>query len=131
MKKLMLISVLVCFAGINQLFSANPIPSYNVLVTGRAIFQEGTKPISGNTVSDERRQMNVQTSTASPTNGFALLIVAVKVYRLDGAITMGPYYLQVGQSLGVRIDDKRWGVDVVSEQTSRVSVWTSTDQRFN
>jgi hypothetical protein len=129
MKKVLFISVLVCFTAINQLFAANPIPSYNVLVTGRAVFQESSKPIVRNSATDARRQMNIQTSTSSPTNGFSHAIVVVTIYRLDGAITKGPYYLICGQSVSAAIDDTTWGVSVLSEEPSRVSVWASLGQR--
>ena len=127
MKKLLLIFVLVCFAGLNQLFAANPIPSYNVLVTGRASFLESTIPFLGNVPSDARRQMNVQTSTASPSARVSSSIVVVKIYRLDGLITKGPYYLICGQSLSVGIDDYKWGVEVKTEVPARVSVWASSE----
>jgi hypothetical protein len=128
MKKLFFISVLVCFAGINQLFSANPIPSYNVLVLGKASFQESTKPIIGNTVPDEKRQMNVQSSTASPTKGFAGFILRARAYRLDGSMVLGPFYFQVGQTLQISIDDRAWGVEISSDQPSRESVWIVGEQ---
>ncbi len=131
MKKVLLISLFIWFSGLSQLFATNPIPSYNVLVTGRANFQEKIKPISGNSLTDEKRQMNIQTSTSSPTAGFSRSIIVVKVYRLDGSALKGPYYLICGQSLSVAIDDKTWGVDVVSEETSRESVWTSSDLTVN
>ena len=129
MKKLLLISVLVCFAAINQLFAANPIPSYNVLVAGRAVFQESNKPIVRNTSTDAKRQMNIQTSTASPTEGFSHAIIVVTIYQLNGIITKGPYYLICGQSISATIDDTTWGVSVLSEEPSRVSVWASLGQR--
>ena len=128
MKKLLAITVLVCFAGLNQLFAVNPIPSYNVLVAGKAIFQESTKPFLGNGIpTDAKRKMNVQTSTASPSAGATRSIVAIKMYRLDGQVILGPYYLVCGQSISVNIDDKKWGVEVVSEVPSRVSVFTSSE----
>jgi hypothetical protein len=130
MKKLLLITVFVCVAAISQAFAANPIPSYNVLVNGRAVFQESSKPIIGGTnTTKERRQMNVQTSVASPTAGFSQSIVVTSVYRLDGTIVLGPYYLVVGQRIAVGIDNQTWGVSVATD-AARVSVWT-TDQAAN
>jgi len=124
MKKLLIITVLVCFAGF-QLFAVNPIPSYNVLVQGRASFQEQIRPIGGNSNADMKRKMNIQTSTASPGTGIkALSIVSITVYRLDHSINLGPYYIYAGQSLSVGIDFSAWGVDVVTER-ARVSVWAS------
>jgi hypothetical protein len=126
MKKLLLISVLVCLAGLNQIFAANPIPSFNVLVTGRATFQESTKPIGRIIPGKERRMMNIQTSTASPTNGVANSIISATVYRLDGTLTLGPYYIVCGQSLVVGVDDKPWGVIVLTGVPAKFSVWASS-----
>lgn len=128
MKKLLAITVLLCFAGLSQLFAVNPIPSYNVLVTGKAIFQESTTPFFGNGVpTDAKRKMNIVTSTASPSGSSTRSIISVRVYRLDGQVVLGPYYLVCGQSLQVGIDFKKWGVDVTTQETSCVSVWTSTE----
>lgn len=125
MKKLLLISVLVCFAGL-QLFASNPIPSYNVLVQDRASFQETPPPFIGNVPKDEKRQMNIETTSSS--GGSAALgasIVIVNVYRLDGRGSMGPYYLICGQSLSVFVDDKSWGVNVMANDPTLVSVWAN------
>jgi|WetSurMetagenome_2_1015567.scaffolds.fasta_scaffold443118_1 hypothetical protein len=125
MKKLLIISVLVCFAGL-QLFAVNPIPSYNVLVLGRASFQE-IRNVAGNNVEKEKRLMNIQTSTASPGSGISkgLSIVSITVYRLDRRVTLGPFYIYCGQSLQVSIDTSAWGVDVVTQALARVNVFTS------
>jgi hypothetical protein len=131
MKKLLLICVLVCLAALNQVFAANPIPSYNVLVVGAASFQESSRPMNANNLSKERRQMDVESSTASPTAGFAGTVIAAVVYRLDGRVTMGPYYMICGQTLVVGIDDKTWGVNVLAKDPAYVSVWTSSDKPAN
>lgn len=126
MKKLFLVFALVCVAGINQLFAANPIPSYNVLISGRAVFQEMVKPVVGNNVPDERRQMNIETtSSVSPTKagGFARTLIVTTVFALDGHATLGPYYLIAGQSLKVSIDEKAWGVNFSPDGPAYVSVW--------
>jgi len=122
MKKILLISVLVFFAGLNQLLAANPIPSYNVLVTSRANFQE-IKALGGNNQSKERRQMNIETTSASPSTSFGNTIVVTTVYRLDGRATLGPYYIVVGQTLVIGIDTSAWGVNVSTDGQSLVSVW--------
>jgi|WetSurMetagenome_2_1015567.scaffolds.fasta_scaffold1535091_1 hypothetical protein len=125
MKKVLLISVLVCLAGLNQLFAANPIPSYNVLVSGKASFQESTKPSGRIIPGKARRMMNIETTTSSGTNGISNTIVAAVVYRLDGSLTLGPYYIVCGQSLVVGVDDKPWGVNVTTEVPVKFSVWAS------
>jgi hypothetical protein len=128
MKKLLLISVLVCLAAVNQVLATNPIPSYNVLVTGRANFQEkNTKPIGGLPIGKEKRQMNVESSTASPTAGFSNTVIVAVIYRLDGQVRKGPYYIISGQTLSVGIDDQAWGVDVLAQDPALVSVYTSSD----
>jgi len=135
MKKLLLISVLVCFVGLSQLFAINPIPSYNVKVIGKASFQELGKPFISvnNIITKEKRQLNVETTISSGggKSGLSNSIVAISVYRLDGQITMGPYFLICGQSLTVGIDDQPWGVNLIAQDLSIISVWTSTDQPAN
>ena len=128
MKKLFLISVLVCLAGLNQLFAANPIPSYNVLVSGKANFQETVKSKSAGP-SKEKRQMNIETSTSTatppPSTGMGRAVVVAMLYQLDGTATMGPFYIPIGQSLSVGIDGSPWGVNIGSADGVLVSVWTT------
>ena len=128
MKKLILITALVCLAGLNQLFAVNPIPSYNVFVSGKSAFQESGKPGDNGTPGKERRQMNIETSSAStppPSTGFGRPMVSVVLYQIDGHNSMGPYYIYVGQSLSVGIDDSPWGVSINSESPSFVNVYTN------
>jgi len=128
MKKLFLISVLVCLAGLNQLFAANPIPSYNVLVSGKANFQESVKSKSSGP-SKEKRQMNIETSTSTatppPSTGMGRAVVVAMLYKLDGSASMGPYYIGVGQSLSIGIDGSAWGVNIAAPDAALVSVWTT------
>jgi hypothetical protein len=127
MKKLLIISVLLCFAGF-KLLAVNPIPSYNVLVQGKVTFQEAVPSVGGGAglFAKEKRMMNIQTHTASPSTGIKLTsIIAITVYRLDHRISYGPYYIYCGQSLSIGIDNSYWGVDVYTADLARVSVWTS------
>ena len=87
---------------------------------------ENNKITTRTDVPKERRMMNIETSVASPTAGFAHSIIVTTLYRLDGSgITMGPYYLVCGQSLSVLIDNKIWGVNIVTVDPARISVWAS------
>ena len=126
MKKLLLILALICVAGLNQLFAANPIPCYNVVVSGKATFQESNRPITSIVPTDERRQMNIETSTSSsPTAGITRTFVVAKLYQIAGHGTMGPYFIPCGQTLSVAIDDQAWAVDLFTEDYSIVSVYTN------
>ena len=108
MKKLILFPFLFIFAGIAQVFSANPIPSYNVKVNFRANFQEMKGP-STNLNAKERRIMNIETSTSSPNAGKSASISTVYVYKMNGSKVLGPFYIGCGELLTVEIDNSRWG----------------------
>lgn len=127
MKKLLLVFGLVCIFGLNQLFAANPIPSYHVLVTGKALFQETGKPIStvGSIQTKEKRLMNIETSTSVPTKGIGRTLIVAMLYQLDGQASMGPYYIFAGQSLMVPISDKPWGVTLQTDGTAYANVYTN------
>jgi hypothetical protein len=126
MKKLFLISVLVCLAGLNQLFAANPIPSYNVLISnGKTSFQESVKQGAGG-AAKEKRQMNIETTVStSPTSGFGRAVAVAYVYQIVGHTTLGPFYIPVGQSIAVGIDETAWGVNIATPDAAFVSVWTT------
>jgi hypothetical protein len=107
MKKILLFTMILLLAGTTVLFAINPIPSYGTKVTFRANFQEknnGTSP-----GEKERRQMNIQTSTASSGKSQGSVAV-VYVYRLQGHKAKGPFYVHPGELLTVEINNKKWGV---------------------
>jgi len=130
MKKSLLITFVLLIAGSLQLFPAKPIPSFDVKMTVRANFQEKHIGQTGK----EKRQMNIETSTATPvwgTNenppgGDAI----VYLYKLNGSKVLGPFEISNDDVLTVPIDNSEWGV--VIEMTKPgpsvlASVWTSED----
>ena len=73
--------------------------------------------------------MNIETSTSTatppPSTGLGRAVVVAILYQLDGKATMGPFYIPVGKSLSVGIDDNAWGVNISAPDGAIVSVWTT------
>jgi hypothetical protein len=126
MKKLLLATLVFFFAETAQLFSANPIPSYNIKVNTSANFQEMSDDCQGNQATKERRLMNIQTSTSSPTNNMLSINSIVYVYKLNGNKILGPFVVGCGEILSVEIDNNKWGTYITLENpetTILASVW--------
>lgn len=125
MKKLVLISFLlmlgsmVTFAGGNGggNHKINPIPSFNVLVEGATGFYEMNTPPP----SKAKRQMNVRTTSISPKNG--IFPVTIWLTTDMGTVVMGPYVINVGETLVQQIDNRKWGAVVTSDYPVTVDVW--------
>jgi len=130
MKKLLLITLALLFTGTMQLFSANPIPSYDVKVTNKANFQEKNNNLFGSQPGKERRQMNIETSTASSTGNEAGKGTTVYVYQLDGGKVLGPFFVAYGDQLTVEINDFEWGAVIELDKTGTkaiASVWITPE----
>jgi hypothetical protein len=125
MKKLF--ALVVFLLSFTATFAVNPIPSYETPCSGTCYFIESASSIGTGTLTDERREMNVESSnpTLSPTTQE---VAVVYFYRLDGTRVLGPYYLPQGGFLNVKIDGKPWGVSIRCSSTFVVSVWSSIPQ---
>jgi hypothetical protein len=124
MKKILLLTIMLSLVIVTFAKAGNPIPSYNVSLNGKAIFQE-VNPISikvNNYPSDEKRDMNVTDagSANGPVGGSPMVVY---FYRLDKTIVLGPYYLTAGQTMTIPIDNNPWGVSTISDSQTLVSVW--------
>jgi len=116
-------SLLMVTAVFAKAKAGNPIPSYNVMVPNSAYFQEQAVCSTPGWYSPEKRDMNISNDT--PGNrpiGTGEMIVYV--FRLDGAVTLGPFMVYSGETLSVKIDGNAWGVSTQTNQPSLVSVWT-------
>jgi hypothetical protein len=125
MKKLVLISVIIFLSGINFLMAQDhnqltvlPIPSFGVQVKGAAAFQELSNAGAG---TRERREINIQTSSTSHgmTTGDALVLV----YKVQGYVVVGRYYVAFGETLTVPVDNEEYGVGIQSTSEATVNVW--------
>jgi hypothetical protein len=127
MKKIILVSLIFLFAGVNFTFAQEKIipsktysiPSFNVLVDGTASFMEdGT---GGNT--KEKRDINVKVHTTShKMSGDA------RVWFVKGnyEFILGPYTVAYNEVLTVPVDGDNWGVLVKSVEPAYFDVWVGS-----
>jgi hypothetical protein len=126
MKKIFLIlfSLLMVTVVFGQ--SVNPIPSYNVFVTGNAVFVSQNIAVAGTNnqiLSADKRDMDVENDGgAKPTDPRSPIVVYI--FTLDHSVVFGPYIVPSGQTLSVPIDDSAWGVSISTDSPTFVSVWT-------
>ncbi len=128
MKKILLltISILMVTAVFAKKGRAeNPIPSYNVPVFSKSYFQEDNAKPSNYSPSDEKRDMNVSNDGSAGGNRPGSSAIEVYVYRLDGAIVLGPFVIPAGETRAIQIDGYHWGVGVRADSPTFISVWTS------
>ena len=125
MKKLTLLSLfclLFCLQqATGQVIKPWPIPSFNVAVSGIAVFQENCSSDQTKSIL-EKRKIHVQVSCQKSADTVSCPI-RVWIYSLDGLDTLGPYCVSCGQTLEVEIDDREWGALVVADMAINVSVW--------
>ncbi len=126
MKKIFLItiSILMVTAVFAKAKAANPIPSYNVPVSGSIFFQENNDHPGNYDPSKERRDINVS-NDGSGTNRPESSVLTVYIYRLDQSIILGPFFVTAGETLTVPIDGYHWGVFTQTNSPTYVSVWTN------
>ncbi|MDP1623862.1 MAG: hypothetical protein Q8M08_16165 [Bacteroidales bacterium] len=119
------ICVLFCLQGtFAQTIRPWPIPSFNIPVFGRALFQENIHLSTDNT--DGRRRIHIQVSSQKTPDTLANP-VTVWIYSIDHTTVIGPYSVIYGVTLTVDIDDREWGVMVEARETVVVSVWITLD----
>ena len=122
MKKILLLTVSILMVSVT--FGQFPIPSFNVPVTGKALFvSTGTININGTSQSliAEKRDVNVTNEGGGngPIGGYLMFFVTCATQP----IVLGPYTVAAGQTISVPIDDGQWGVAIGTSQTTPVSVW--------
>ena len=139
-KRLLLPVLLLLLLGVQKVFCQYPIPSYNVNVISKATFQEsqgstGVSLLNRNNNGQvwapmAKREMDVRVncSGVSP-NGTCQ--ATVWVYSLDGQTILGPYTVNGGDVLSVPIDDRDWGVLVITDDDITVDVWIESDGSKN
>jgi hypothetical protein len=121
MKKVILFSIILFFAGLNvskaQLAKVNPIPFYNYYMTEQyAAFQE-----QGTGETREKRDMNVTVVPSS--DGITDIFATVTLVKKNGTQVLGPYTVYANETLTVELPKGKWGVIVNSSNELFVSVW--------
>ncbi|MEI6898608.1 MAG: hypothetical protein WCL00_01920 [Bacteroidota bacterium] len=124
MKKVILISVICLFAGLNNLFSQrtanfNPIPSFNVLVEGKSAFD------GANSGSNTKKKRDVVVRVSSTSHNMTTGDATVWVVKDYGAVVLGPYTIGYEQQLEIPVDEGNWGVVIKSDSSVLADVWFS------
>lgn len=97
----------------------HPIPSRNFIMTGSDAFLD----YNSNPPLRERRDLLVQTSTASPKG--RPYRTKVYVFKKDTQIVKGPFYVDDGEILVVPVDYGTWGATITSNTEISVNIWFS------
>jgi hypothetical protein len=124
MKKVVLLLVLILFAGVNFSYAKEksrikplPIPSFNVLIDERSAFlEEGS---GGN--FREKRDLHVVVSTTS--HGMSSGDARVWVVKGDYEVVLGPFYVAFEEELSVPIDGDQWGAVIQAQEDVYVDIW--------
>lgn len=124
MKKLFIFIFILGHWCLQETFSQTirpwPIPSFNIPVFGRALFQENIHPDNDNTEGKRRIHIQVSSQNGPETYPNSAL---VWIYSLDQTTVMGPYSVTFGVTLSEDIDERQWGVLVQCEVEVVVDVW--------
>ncbi|MEI7724456.1 MAG: hypothetical protein WCK09_05080 [Bacteroidota bacterium] len=121
MKRILIFCVMISLYSIHSLNAQNPIPSYNFPVYQHANFQEQSRVQTKGDNCLEKRNVVVNTSCVG--SGISVCSATVWVYSLDGQTTFGPFTVYGGETLYVEIDEREWGVYVMSDDHVEVDVW--------
>ena len=120
MKNIYLLVLIAVAAFINPAKAQYPIPSYNVTVNGQATFEEKGQPILSPSGTDRTRQIVVHSTTLHM--NASVPVISVWFYSLDGENKYGPYTLD-GNYIIFEIDDRPWGVLIVTDREMLIDVW--------
>jgi hypothetical protein len=99
-----------------------PIPSYHARVNKTAIFQQLLLP-QGTSANKEKKKVVITPNLCSTDS--TECICTVYVYSLDGQTKLGPFIVNCGESLTVEIDDRLWGVMIITDNPTCVDVYIS------
>ena len=116
--------LILAFAGqvSAQITKPYPIPSYNVIVTDPAAFEETVTPA---TKAKRNVIINVKPGIASDSGSCGASVI---VYSLDLQTILGPYFVSCGETLTVPIDEREWGVIVTADIPVEVSIWIEEEK---
>jgi hypothetical protein len=120
MKNIYVLILFAVTAFINPVKAQYPIPSYNVSVNGKATFEENEQLILSPESPSRIRNVIVHSSVVhmDPSTPD----ISIRFYSLDGQNTYGPYLMDSNYKI-FEIDDRQWGVLIVTDQEISVDVW--------
>jgi len=120
MKNIYVLILFVLSAFINPVKAQYPIPSYNKTVYDKATFEENDSLVLSTESPRRMRQVIIHSTVAhmlsSTTN------ISVWIYSLDGQNISGPYPISSNYTY-FEIDNRQWGVRMVTEEEILVDVW--------
>ena len=106
-----------------QIAKPYPIPSYNVIVTDPAAFQE-----TGTSATKAKKDVIIQVKPGNAADSGSCG-ASVIIYSLDHQTILGPYFVSCGETVTVPIDEREWGVIVTADIPVEVSVWIEEVKR--
>jgi len=122
MKKIIVVLFLL-FGCIQVLHAQYPIPSYNAVVDNRATFIEQSNSVKQISYTDSKRYIKILRKVFKTPS----LDVTVFASSLDGQTTLGPFYIEPGQTISIEIDNREWGIVVFSEVEVVLDVWITEE----
>jgi len=129
MKKIILLSVILFFAGLNltiaQVAVIKSIPTYNYYMTE----QSATFVEQGAGVMREKRDVNVVITNGGDAVGedvFATIFIVKK----DGSQVYGPFTVYSDEPFSMGLPQGKWGVTVNCTWDVNLSVWISKERSF-
>jgi hypothetical protein len=126
-KKINLILCFLIVAGSisGQQLNPYPIPSYDVPVDSTSACFTETAQAMRSGESLEKRQVHVVIVSNGAEN--PPCEATVWIYSIDGLDVLGPFIVACGGHLDVPIDDREWGVYVVTDDEILVDVWITEE----
>lgn len=126
MKKLLYLILFLFLAQITVVHAEQPIPSFKFRLYRMANFREHNQGGSHNPFTlagtKGKRDLNIMaTSTTSTPTGQAV----VYIYSSDYKTIIGPLTITAGETITVPVDDRDWGVFVISDDHLYIDVFSS------
>lgn len=113
------ILTLTTLTGWSQSLKPYPIPSFGATVNGWALFSENGANAGGPSKAKKDGYVKVYTSRPEVQNCGA----TIYWYSIDGLNILGPFEVSCGETLSTPIDEREWGVLVITEDEIMVDVW--------
>jgi hypothetical protein len=120
MKNIYVLILFVIAGFINPVKAQYPIPSYNVSVYDKATFEENEQLILSSASPCRMRQVIIHSTVVHMISSTPN--ISVWIYSLDGQNIYGPYPISSDYTY-FEIDNRQWGVRIVTDQEILVDVW--------
>ena len=126
MKKLLFLTLLFFVFQLSLVRAEQPIPSYHARIYHMGNFLEHNNGFERTPLivksTKEKRDIEIQATVAT---GNPKGVAIIYVYSSDMKDILGPFLVNSDETLSVPVDDREWGVFVISDNHIYVDVWTS------